>query len=218
MMTEAWLSDRRCDVLCAPAGSVAIAHLRAKIPIVYFSDTTFRLICGYYPEWRSILPSHMRMGEEIERLAIQNARRLVYASSWAARSAIGDYAADPSKVHIVPFGANIDAPPSDKAARRLPPGQRCRLFFVGVNWERKGGDIALEVLLELERLGVRTELTVVGCRPPQHVRHPGLRVIPFLDKNDPRQREQLRHLYQTSHFFLLPTRAECQGIVLCEAN
>jgi glycosyltransferase involved in cell wall biosynthesis len=31
-------------------------------------------------------------------------------------------------------------------------------------------------------------------------------------------RRQLERLYQDSTFFLLPTRAECAGIVFCEAN
>jgi glycosyltransferase involved in cell wall biosynthesis len=48
--------------------------------------------------------------------------------------------------------------------------------------------------------------------------HPQLSVIPFLDKNSPRQRQALADLYLNSDFFILPTRAECYGLVYCEAN
>lgn len=212
------MSRQTVDVVFAPAGSEAIAHLRTEVPIVYLSDTTCRLLHSYYPGFKSLLPSHLRAADQIEQLAIQNSRRLVYGSSWAARSAIKDYHADPAFVHVVPFGANFDGPPPREDVLKSPLRDRCRLLFVGVNWERKGGKIAFETLLELERLGVPAQLTVVGCLPPKGFRHPGLRVVPFLDKNDPRQREQIYRLYQESHFFILPTRADCSPIVISEAN
>ncbi len=43
-------------------------------------------------------------------------------------------------------------------------------------------------------------------------------VIPFIDKHDEKQRRRLGELYSLSDFLLLPTRAECFGIVFCEAN
>jgi glycosyltransferase involved in cell wall biosynthesis len=43
-------------------------------------------------------------------------------------------------------------------------------------------------------------------------------VIPFLNKNDEIQRKRLYDLLLTSDFLLLPTRAECFGMVFCEAS
>jgi glycosyltransferase involved in cell wall biosynthesis len=45
-----------------------------------------------------------------------------------------------------------------------------------------------------------------------------MKVIPFLNKNDDRQRQKLEMLYMQSDFFVLPTRNECFGIVFCEAS
>ena len=45
-----------------------------------------------------------------------------------------------------------------------------------------------------------------------------MKVIPFLNKNDESQRKELEKLYLTSDFLLFPTRNECYGIVVCEAN
>jgi glycosyltransferase involved in cell wall biosynthesis len=112
----------------------------------------------------------------------------------------------------------MDTWPRREQALQPPPHDTCRLLFVGTNWERKGGEIAFETLLEMERLGVPVELTIVGCRPPERFRHPKLRIIPFLNKNNPEERAQLEELYVKSHFFLLPTRAECFSIALCEAT
>jgi glycosyltransferase involved in cell wall biosynthesis len=58
----------------------------------------------------------------------------------------------------------------------------------------------------------------VGAVPPPQVRHEKLTVIPRLDKNLPLHRQRLDQLLQQSHFLLLPSRAECYGISLCEAS
>ena len=43
----------------------------------------------------------------------------------------------------------------------------CRLLFLGVDWHRKGGDIALAVAELLNQKGIRTELDIVGCNTPR---------------------------------------------------
>jgi glycosyltransferase involved in cell wall biosynthesis len=217
-MAEQKLADEPCDVIFAPAGSVPLAYLQTKIPIVYLSDITFHLIVDYYHEFSRLFRPHARMADEIERLAIAKADRLIYPSSWAARSAIDDYGANPDIVHVVPFGANFETPPSREDALQIPKKDRCRLLFVGANWERKGGQYAVETLLALEKMGIGATLTIVGCRPPENIIHKDIHVIPFLDKNKTAERERLYRLYCDSHFFILPTRAECYSIALCEAN
>jgi glycosyltransferase involved in cell wall biosynthesis len=143
---------------------------------------------------------------------------VIYSSAWAARSAIEDYGADPAKIHVVPFGANIDEPPAREVVLARKQSEQCRLLFLGVDWVRKGGDIAFETLLKLEELGIRAELVVCGCTPPQGVAHERMKIIPFLDKNDERQRKELEQLLMSADFLLLPTRADCTPIVFCEAS
>jgi glycosyltransferase involved in cell wall biosynthesis len=45
-----------------------------------------------------------------------------------------------------------------------------------------------------------------------------LKIIPFLDKNFPQQRQQFEQLFWDSNFLLFPTRADCSPISICEAN
>lgn len=217
-MAEKGINGQQYDVVFAPAGSGILAHLHAKAPIIYLSDTTFRLMAGYNVDFSNAFASHVQMADEIERLAIRRASHLVYPSSWAAKSAVDDYGADPTRVHVVPFGANLDAPPSREDAIRRIERDRCHLLFVGVKWVEKGGEIAFRTLLELERLGIPAELNIVGCTPPKEFVHPNLHVFPFLNKNDESEREQLNRLYREATFFILPTRAECFGVAFCEAN
>jgi glycosyltransferase involved in cell wall biosynthesis len=217
-MAEERLSRLEYDVIFAPVGSGLTAQLQTSAPIVYLSDTTVRLMFGYNWEFSRLFPSNARMADELERQAVEKASQLVYPSSWAAASARDDYNADPSKINVVPFGANLDSAPTREVALRVSDGDRCQLLFVGVDWKYKGGEIAFEALLELERSGVAADLTIVGCTPPPSVRHPHLRVFPFLNKNNESERAQLNRLYSEADFFILPTRAECFGIAMCEAS
>ncbi len=216
---EARLATEELDVLFAPAGSTLVALLETEIPLVYLSDATFALMEGYYPQFSNLMACSSRDGNEIERLALEKANLLIYPSSWASDSAIWDYGADPSRVHVVPFGANVEQISSEEAVRAgltRPPG--CRLLFVGVEWERKGGDLVLETFHALDALGLEPELTICGCAPPEKPEHPRIRVIPFLDRNEPAQHLELETLYAEATFVFVPSRQECLGMVFIEAG
>ena len=45
-----------------------------------------------------------------------------------------------------------------------------------------------------------------------------MKVIPFLNKNDPQQKAALQQLFISSDFLILPTRFDCTPIVFCEAG
>jgi glycosyltransferase involved in cell wall biosynthesis len=91
-------------------------------------------------------------------------------------------------------------------------------LLVGKDWHRKGGDIAFQTLISLLQKGVDAELVVVGCIPPAEIKHDKLIVIPYLNKNVPKERKQLDKLFMSSHFFILPTRADCSPIVTFEIS
>ncbi len=212
------LKQQAYDVIIAPAGATEIAFLQTDTPIVLIEDATFALLHNYYPQYSNLMKRSIDECHQVQRAAITNASAAVYSSSWAARSAIDIYHADPQKVHVIPFGANLDHAPSRDLALNARPTDCCRLLFLGVNWQRKGGDIAFETLLALRQMDIPTELVICGCVPPKNISHPNMKVIPFLDKNDPAQYKELIQLYLESDFLLLPSRNECFGIVFCEAS
>ena len=156
----------------------------------------------------------------MERRAMQQADLMIFSSDWAAHSALNRYDADPSRVHVVPFGANLDSP-SDRtvadsiAARDL---ERCDLLFIGIDWERKRGEFALRILEELRAMDVDATLTMVGAPPPRGLSLPsGTRALGFLDKRDAEQVATLRSLLARAHFLLLPSLADCTPVAACEA-
>ncbi len=217
-MAERKINGNDFDFIYAPAASKEIAFLKTKTPIIYTSDCTWKLLNNYYSKFSNILAISMKHGHAIEKLAIQNASLLPFPSQWAADSVVNDYGAEKSKVSIIPWGANMDEIPPREISEKRKRSDECRLFFVGVHWQRKGGEIALQILLELERMGVNAHLTICGSVPQQPVFHPRVTVIPFLSKKIPEQKRQLEELYEQSDFLLVPTRAECYGIVFAEAS
>jgi glycosyltransferase involved in cell wall biosynthesis len=212
------LAGRHFDVIVAPAGAQTIPFLKTNIPVVLVDDGPYALLYDYYPLYSNLLKRSVYEMDTLENLAIKKASLLVYSSAWAAQSAIEDYHADQRKVHIAPFGANFEDIPSKETVLRRRKSERCKLLFIGVDWQRKGGDIAFEALLQLEKLDITAELIVCGCTPPKTCTHERMKVIPFLDKNDELQRRELDQLFIMSDFLLVPTRADCTPMAFCEAN
>jgi len=212
------LTKQSFDVIVAPAASTEVALLETGIPIVLVEDSTYALLLNYLPQFSNLLKRSRYEVNTIQELAIKKASLLIYSTAWAAQSAIEDYHADKRKVQVVPFGANFPHIPPKEIILNRKKSDRCRLLFVGNNWPGKGGDIAFETLLKLEEMGIQAELTICGCTPPNTVSHEKMIIIPFLDKDDERQRKRLQQLYISSDFLLLPTRYDCFGIVFCEAG
>lgn len=211
------LAGKHFDVIVAPNCMPEIAFLQTPIPILLPLDVTFRLQRNYYPRYSRLLAFSARQAEIVEMAAYQTATKLLFSSPWAARSAIEDYGIDPEKAPAIFFGANLEHIPTreDVLAKRLTGS--CKLLFMGIGWQRKGGDIAYETLLELEKMGIVTELTICGSTPPG-ISHARMTVIPYLDKNDEQQAREIERLYAQADFLILPTRADCAPNVFKEAN
>lgn len=206
------------DLVFAPVASPQIATLETDLPIVYASDATFELLVGLYDNFSNLSSASLVEGHRVERDAISRARLLLYPSRWAADSAVARYGADPARIRVTPYGANIDeAPTAESIARRSRP-EHCVLLFLAREWERKGGDLVLATFEALQRRGFDTELVVCGCSPPAGLPTERVRVVPFLDKNDPEQRRRLSSVLAEAAFLFVPTRADCFPIAFCEAS
>lgn len=213
------IHDKNIDVVVC-LGSAPISYLEISQPIVFLSDATFAALKNFYPDFSGLTPQTLRNGDEMEQRALSRCAAAIFASDWAARSALENYVVDPTKVQVIPFGANIEcrrAMADIEEITRRKSFDICRLLFLGVDWTRKGGDLALEVTAELNRRGIPSELHVVGCEPPMAtpdfvVRHG------FISKKSPEGAAQLDRLLMDSHFLILPSMAECYGLAFAEAS
>jgi glycosyltransferase involved in cell wall biosynthesis len=93
-----------------------------------------------------------------------------------------------------------------------------RLLFLGVEWERKGGAMVLDIYRLLVQSGVNPHLYIIGCTPPVDLSaDENIVIIPYLDKNRQEDFIRLHTILLQTDLLLLPTRAECAGVVFCEA-
>ncbi len=211
------LKSASFDLIVAPASDTLIAYLDTPVPIIYINDRTIAGAMGYHKMLSNLWGFSREQSVLTDKKAIENSLFVTYPSDWASQSAITQYKVSTEKVKTIHFGANIDEIPLHSIVLQRKKGNTCRLLFIGVNWKDKGGEIAYACLLELLKAGIDAQLTVVGCTPPDEFKHEKLRVIPFLNKNDKKEFEQLKMLWINSTFLILPTRIDAFGIVFCEA-
>lgn len=213
-------AGRGCDVVFAPS-SLPVAQLAVDRPKVFWTDSTFAGMIGFYAEFTNLHPEVVRWGHAMERQALATSDLAVYSSQWAVDSAVTAYGADRDRLLVVPFGPNFDqalTPAEARSAvleRRLDP---VRLLFLGVDWQRKGGATACAVAAELVRRGLEAELLVVGCDPPPEALLPFVHPLGFVSKRSPEGKRRLVELLLRSHFLILPTIADCTPCVFSEAN
>lgn len=199
-----------------------ISYLECDLPIAFWADATFANLADFYPQYSNLHPNVIYHWHQMEKLALEKCQLAIYSSDWAAQSAIDFYQADPDKVKVVPFGANINnkldfTQIKDAIASR--PTDICKLLFIGVEWIRKGGDIAYAVAKQLNQLGLNTELTIVGCQPQIDEPMPEfIKSLGFISKSTNEGKQKIQKLILDSHFLIMPTIADCTPIAFCEAN
>lgn len=214
---EKELRKRPVDILFVSASSQLIAYLKTDIPIIYMTDATFQQLQGYYSSFSNLATYNVNQGIELDRRAFANATHCMLASAWNKQSAMNDYKIAAEKISVVNLGANLDSIPAATDLSLTTTGE-LRLLFLGVEWERKGGDIVLESFRILQSRGVKVHLHIIGCVPPHDLsKETAITIIPFLDKNKAEDFQQLHSIFLSTDVLFLPTRAECAGVVFSEA-
>lgn len=198
-----------------------VAYLKSEKPLIIWTDATFNNLINFYPEFTDLCPETVKHGHLLDRSAIEIAKMVIFTSEWAAKSAIEDYGADPNKVKVISYGANIDCTRTVddiEAIVQAKPRNQCNLLFLGVDWYRKGGDIALEVATQLNQAGLKTQLTVIGSDPVINGSLPVcVKRLGYINKLTLEGQKRIEKAFAEAHFLILPSRAECYGIVFCEA-
>lgn len=207
----------KCDVLFFPRGAQMMNYLKVDIPYIYYSDATFQLLCGYY--WQSLSKWQYCIGNNLETYAIMNSRINIRASHWAAYSVVRDYHYTADHTYVLGFGANLDD--TDIIPVKPYDGHgRLNILFSGVDWGRKGAEIAIKTVELLNEKGVDAHLLIVGIMsfPKQYINHPFVENIGYLNKSILSQYDKYIETIKKCHLFLLPTKAECAGIVFGECS
>ena len=93
------------------------------------------------------------------------------------------------------------------------------LLFLGVDWERKGGEYALKVTNTLNEAGIPATLHIAGIKhlPPninkQYIVNHG-----YISKATAAGQKRLSGIIANSNFLILPSMADCTPVSFSEAN
>ncbi|QNT43943.1 MAG: glycosyltransferase family 4 protein [Lactobacillus kefiranofaciens] len=182
--------------------------------IIYLSDATYRAMLGYY--YFNVPQSEVKWRDFNEKVSLCKSSQIILTSNWAKNSAEQNYKITSTKLNVIPFGANMP----DEYKEKITPLKNVRLLIVGVDWKRKGIDIAIKTvkLLNLKQNKYHFILNVVGFKKPADTIYPDfIRFQGRLNKNKKEELKKMIFLYQNSDIFVFPTQAECSAISLCEA-
>lgn len=144
----------------------------------------------------------------MNRLVFRFARRLLPATEWVRRSLIEDYGVSPDRIEVLPPGTDLTrfhlpvSRPSDEDGV-------VRLLFIGGDFIRKGGDTLLE-WFHTAADAHRAVLHIVTRDPIPASDRVFSHRITYDD-------DRLACLYREADVFVMPTRAECFGLVYTEA-
>lgn len=207
---------QKCDILFFPGGGQIAKYIKTDKPYIYYSGATVPIMLDYY--WSDICSLSKKTATKIDKEASLNAMINLKASQWAYKSLIEDYGCDPEKCHVIEYGPAMD---TDDIVPIEPYKEgRLNIFFSGVDWERKNGDIAVKTVGLLREKGIDAHLYIAGirnlpdyCKDLDYITYVG-----FLNKNTPDGYKDYMNLYRKCHLLLVPTKAECAGVVFCEAS
>ncbi|WP_333790245.1 glycosyltransferase family 4 protein [Ligilactobacillus animalis] len=207
--------DKKSNYYFCPAGASIIAFAHSQAKFVDLPDATYALMNNYY--YAGVDKKGADNGDEIDQKALTRADKIILPSQWAYKSVQNDYDQPEGKLSLIPFGANM---PDVKITPKTLTSKEINILLVGVEWKRKGVDIALDIVAKLNEnslAGYHYTLTIVGLDKPSDFTQSDVIFKGRLDKNDPAELSSLQAEYEQADLFLLPTQAEVAGIVFAEA-
>lgn len=203
------------DFVISLNASHKVVDLPRRRKVVHISDGTFGPMVNYYDKYNSLGSRTRALGDRLERKLLDRVHSMLLTSQWAISETAAYYMTDPGQLTLAPMGANLLQEPAVSPPREV--AKQLKLLFVGYDWVRKGGPLALEALRLLRKELPGTELHIVGVSPAAAHGVPGAIVHGPIDKGDPAGHRTLTELYRDAHFFVMPSRQEAYGLVYCEA-
>ena len=208
------------DIIFIPTHWAMVAALpsHTKAKVVHLVDATFESLIDYYEEFSELTWQNKIEGKYVSRQAFKRADLIIASSDWCKNNAIKSYNINPEKIKVIEFGANLKYEDVPGIPKHINGKKNLNIYISGVNWKRKGGDIAVECCEELIKMGYEIQLHIIGMQPPkQHSNKSFIMYHGFLNKNIHEEYNRIIEIMKQMDIFLFPSKAECSSIALCEA-
>ena len=209
------IKDSQYDIALS-VGLTLCAFYRTRLPIISVIDATFDCFDGYYE--KAALPIFSSLADSSEKKSAERANIIIAASQWCKDSLKEHYGVPENKIRLFRLGANISkASPGNVDFPQK--NEELKMLFIGLDTKRKGLRTAIETG-EILRRNYRRNVTldVIGTDRAEYSEHlPFVKFHGKLNKNLPEEMSRFEKIVASAHIFILPTRAECAGMVFSEA-
>ncbi len=192
--------------------AASLSYCPIEKPLVYLIDST---LVGYRSQWGNFTDSAYKSMLAWETRVVQASREVITNSDWSASILADDYHVDKSRITVY---ANPSSIPQDVVPENLELDTKdfdpIKLLLVGRAYRRKGIDIAIETVQQLNASGHPAELRIVGMdgEDKPHVRYMG-----YYKKTIREELIGYVENYSWANFLIHPARFEAAGIVPGEA-
>ena len=202
--------------------SYLLSFFDTNKPCFIFVDVLFSTYYSHYFTDIKIHRKTLQEGNYCQKIALDKANKVILTSRWAIKDAIKSYKIKPHKLNYLPFGPSLKFIPRTSDIKKAITKKNfdiCKLVSVGVHWDRKGMDKAVSVVAEMNKIGHKTILYIIGAKPPKNFSNSkNVIIVDFLDKNIPKDLKILKNFFYKAHFNLLFSKSEAFGVVNVEAS
>lgn len=209
---------REVEGRCKPEASLDFFHgftpwilTKPPRPYLAWSDCTFRDYLNIYHRREQFRRRDLDRIEQAEAAWLNNARRILFTSEWAAARAVPDYGLDSSRVGCVGLFGEVEMPAVDV----YDGGSQ--FAFVATDFEAKGGKTVLEALRQVRERHPDATLVVIGDRPNHPTTDSGVEFTGFLRKENPLEYARYRQIMGSARAIVHPTMSDIAPLLLIEA-
>lgn len=191
-------------------------------PSFAYTDFSFYNAIDYYDFGIDLYGSSKMQAIEVDKHCFTNYDKVFLGSQWSKKTTEDAYGLPNDKIISVARGANLTSGFCNndvkEVIKKRVTNKNKEFLFVGVDWNRKGGDVAFKVIEALRKNGHNITLNIVGCKPEKAVAEKEfVTVYPFFNRKDSKEKQELLDLFTNAFLYIMPTRAEAMGIVFAEA-
>lgn len=185
---------------------------RYNVPWIHENDQSLGQYLSDYIHFDGMAMRSM-VSVSSNMLNSKNCKAVIAWSEWARKGYIRD-GVEQSKIHVIPPAF---VPSCDPRRRSSPAVDSVNVLFIGRDYDRKGGDTALEIFDKLKVNFGNARLVFVGPIKDKRVLQK-IKQDRRITHYDYVSKELLhQHIFPSADIFLLPTKSEAYGMSILEA-
>lgn len=199
-------------------GNTPWVKIRPTKPYYVYMDADFITYLKVFSKYSKFSNKSIQRIKDQEKNWLENAEKIFFGSNWIKNETINNLNLSEcdDKYVIVNTGGHIPIPDNDNYKYN---SSELKLLFIALNFEKKGGYDAVEILEKTRKYIPNTVLTIIGEEPPKDILNiDGIRYKGKLNKNNQEDLKIMESAFQSASFLIHPTKMDTMGAIIPEAN